>query len=153
MVTYVTNFFLLPAFKVLNFLARCHQSSILNREHTTMATPQPDRGQMLLVEEYFATECSSFLEALRKVTQPKALAGFADRWKKDPRPWARDQLLAYLGQPLNCPGHQPVIKHLFKHAEETGDHEIMVAFLVAFRRLVRRDIRTKHPSDFRARTS
>jgi hypothetical protein len=108
---------------------------------------------MLLAEEYFATECSSFLEALRKVNQPKALAGFADRWKKDPRPWAREQLLAYLGQPLNCPGHQPVVKHLFKHAEETGDHEIMVAFLVAFDRLVRREIRTKRHWDFRARTS
>jgi hypothetical protein len=108
---------------------------------------------MLLVEEYFATECSSFLEALRKVTQPKALAGFADRWKKDPRPWAREQLLAYLGQPLNCPGHQPVVKHLFKYAEETGDHEVMVAFLVAFDRLVRREIRTKRHWDFRARTS
>jgi hypothetical protein len=118
-----------------------------------MATPQPDRGQMLLVEESFATECSSFLEALRKVTQPKALAGFADRWKKDPRPWAREQLLAYLSQPLNCPGHQPVVKHLFKYAEETGDHEVMVAFLVAFDRLVRREIRTKRHWDFRARTS
>jgi hypothetical protein len=118
-----------------------------------MATPQSDRGQMLLAEEYFATENPAFLETIRKANQPKALAGFADRWKKDPRPWAREQLLAYVAKPFNCPGHQPVVKHLFKHAEETGDHEVMVAFLVAFDRLVRREIRTKRHWDFRARTS
>jgi hypothetical protein len=108
---------------------------------------------MLLAEEYFATENSAFLETIRKANEPKALAGFADRWKKDPRPWAREQLLAYLAQPLNCPGHQPVVKHLFKHAEETGDHEVMVTFLVAFDRHVRRELRTKRRWDFRARTS
>jgi len=108
---------------------------------------------MLLAEEYFATENPAFLETVRKATQPKALAALADRWKKDPRPWAREQLLAYLAHPFNCLGHQPVVKHLFKHAEETGDHEVMVAFLVAFDRLVRREIRTKRHWDFRARTS
>jgi hypothetical protein len=117
-----------------------------------MATPQNERGQMLLAEEYFATENPAFLESIRKANQPKALAALADRWKKDPRPWAREQLLAYVALPYNCPGHQPVIKHLFKHAEESGDHELMVAFLVAFDRLVRRDIRTKRRWDFRART-
>jgi hypothetical protein len=118
-----------------------------------MATPQPDRGQMMLAEEYFATENPAFLETVRKANQPKALAALTDRWKKDPRPWAREQLLAYVAQPLNCPGHQPVVKRLFKQAEETGDHEVMVAFLVAFDRLVRREIRTKRHWDFRARTS
>jgi len=108
---------------------------------------------MLLAEEYFASENPAFVETIRNANQPKALAAFADRWKKDPRPWAREQLLVYLAQPLNCPGHQPIIKHLFKYAEETGDHEVMVAFLVAFDRLVRREIRTKHRWDFRSRTS
>jgi hypothetical protein len=108
---------------------------------------------MLLAEEYFATESPAFLETVRKANQAKALAALADRWKKDPRPWAREQLLAYLALPFNCPGHQPVVKHLFKHAEEIGDHELMVAFLVAFDRLVRREIRTKRHWDFRARTS
>jgi hypothetical protein len=108
---------------------------------------------MLLAEEYFANENPAFIETIRNANQPKALAALADRWKKDPRPWAREQLLAYLALPFNCPGHQPVVKHLFKHAEETGDHEVMVAFLVAFDRLVRREIRTKRHWDFRARTS
>ena len=82
-----------------------------------MPAPQNERGQMLLAEEYFATENAAFVEIVRNVNQPKSLAGLADRWKKDPRPWAREQLLAYLTQPLDCPGHQPIVKRLFKHAE------------------------------------
>jgi hypothetical protein len=118
-----------------------------------MPAPQNERGQLLLAEEYFASENPAFVETLRKANSPKALAGFADRWKKDPRLWAREQISAYLRQPLDCSGHQPIVKHLFKHAEETGDHEIMVAFLVAFDRQVRRELRTKRRWDFRARTS
>ena len=88
-----------------------------------MPAPANQRGQLLLAEEYFASENASFIETLRGVSQPKALAAFADRWKKDPRPWARQQILAYLALPLNCPGHQPVTKRLFKHAEAAGDDE------------------------------
>jgi len=118
-----------------------------------MSNPENERGQMLLAEEYFASENPAFLETLRRVSQPKTLAGFTDRWRKDPRPWAREQILAYLSQPLNCPGHQPVVKHLFKHAEENKDHELMAAFLMAFDRQVRRKIVTKRRWDFRTRTS
>src|SRR5579871_1056536 len=109
-------------------------------------------GQMLLAEEYFASENPAFLETLRQVNQPKSLAGLADRWKKDPRPWARQQIFAYLTEPFDCPGHQPVIKHLFKHAEEIKDNELMAAFLVAFDRQVRRRIHNKRRWDFRTRT-
>ena len=118
-----------------------------------MPTQENERGQMLLAEEYFASESPAFLETLRCVNQPKALAGMADRWKRDPRPWAREQILAYLAQPLNCPGHQPVVKHLFKHSEENKDHELMGSFLIAFDRQVRRQIRTKRRWDFRTRTA
>lgn len=117
-----------------------------------MPAPGNERGQMLLAEEYFASENPAFLDTLRTVSQPKSLAALTDRWKKDPRPWARAQILAYLGQPLSCPGHQPVVKRLFKHAEENRDHELMVAFLVAFDRNVRRAIRVKRKWDFRSRT-
>lgn len=116
-----------------------------------MSAPANERGQMMLAEEYFSTENALFLETLRQVSQPKSLAALADRWKKDPRPWARKQIFAYLAQPLNCPGHQPVVKHLFKQAEENKDHELMAAFLVAFDRQVRREIRVKRRWDFRAR--
>lgn len=118
-----------------------------------MTTPGNERGQLLLAEEYFASEHPAFLESLRQVHQLKALAALADRWKKDPRPWAREQILAYLALPLNCPGHQPIVKRLFKQAEESKDHELMAAFLVAFDCLVRREIRTKRKWDFQARTA
>lgn len=108
---------------------------------------------MMLAEEYFANEGDLFLETLRRVSQPKSLAALADRWKKDPRPWARTQILAYLAQPLDSPGHQPIVKRLFKHAEESKDHELMAAFLVAFDRHVRRQIRTKQRWDPRSRTA
>jgi hypothetical protein len=118
-----------------------------------MPAPGNAPGQMMLAEEYFANESELFLETLRQASQLKALAGFADRWKKDPRPWARKQIFVYLAQPLNCPGHQPVVKRLFKHAEENKDHELMATFLVAFDRHVRREIRTKRKWDFQARTA
>ena len=60
-----------------------------------MAAPGNDRGQMMLAEEYFAAEDDLFLETVRRVNQPKAVGGLADRWKKDPRPWARRQIFAY----------------------------------------------------------
>lgn len=97
-----------------------------------------DRASMLLMEEYFARQSDGFVDALRLVKHPKVLAAFADRWKKDSRPWARAQVLAYLEQPLDCPGHQPLVKRLFKDAEERKDDELMAAFLVAFDTLVRR---------------
>jgi hypothetical protein len=108
---------------------------------------------MMLAEEYFANENDLFLEALRKVAAPKGLAAFTDRWKKDPRPWARKQIFAYLAQPLNCPGHQPVVKHLFKQAEENKDHELMGSFLVVFDRQVRRLLQIRQRWDFRSRTA
>lgn len=107
---------------------------------------------MLLADEYFASENPAFLETLRRVNQPKSLAGLADRWKKDPRPWARAQIFAYLTEPFDCPGHQPVIKHLFKHAEENKDNDLMAAFLVAFDRQVRRRIDNMRRWDFRTRS-
>lgn len=103
-----------------------------------MPVPANERGLRLLAEECFASEDDRFIETIREIRSPKFLAALADRWKKDPRPWARDQVLAYLTNPLDRPGHQPVIKRLFKQAEEAKDHELMAYFMVVFDRLVRR---------------
>ena len=67
-----------------------------------MPTPANQRGQMLLAEEYFVSENALFTETLPAASQPKALAALADRWKKDSRPWARQQISAYLALSLNC---------------------------------------------------
>jgi hypothetical protein len=104
-----------------------------------------------VLDEYFAAGDDRFLPALRAFHEPKKLAAIADRWKKDPRPWARVQTFDYLDQPVNVPGHETVVKRLFKWAEERGDDELMSAFAVAFDRLVRRQIKTKHRYDFQTR--
>lgn len=106
----------------------------------------------MLVEECFAAHDSGFVHALRQVNSGRWLAAFADRWKQDTRPWARAQLFAYLDQPLSCPGHQPLVKRLFKHAEATRDHELMAAFATAFDGMVRRVRRRRWRWDYDLRT-
>ncbi len=108
-------------------------------------------GSLLLAEEYFASEDSRFLEAIRSVRAPRALAGFVDRWKRDVRPFARAQILAYLAEPLGSLCHNVVVKRWFKHAEEHGDDEIMAAMLVALDVSVRRVRKSRRRYDWQSR--
>lgn len=107
----------------------------------------------LLVDESFATADDRFVELVRQVESAPYLAGLADRWKKDPRPWARQQILNYLALPLDRPGHHPLVKRLFKQAEANRDDELMAVFMVAFDRLVRRKRRMRYHWDFSTRQS
>ena len=117
-----------------------------------MAEPRDSNTSSLWLEEYFSTGDDRFLDALYEFHSPKALARIADRWKNDPRPWARRQVLRYLERPLDCAGHEPIVKRLFKHFETQADDEIMAAFMVAFDRLVRRRRKTRTHYDWRTRT-
>ncbi len=114
---------------------------------------QTDPISPLVLDEYLAAGDARFLDALRSFHEPKKLSGVAERWKKDHRPWAREQIFAYLELPLNCLGHETVVKRLFKWAEERGDDELMAAFAVAFDRLVRRIRKRKFRYDYRTRES
>lgn len=107
----------------------------------------------LLIEEYFASGDDRFADALREFHVAGSLATIADKWKKDPRPWARQQILKYLDLPLDAAAHETVVKRLFKHAEEARDDELVAAFAAAFDRLVRRVRRTRWGWDFRSRES
>src|SRR5215204_876817 len=107
----------------------------------------------LIIEEYLTTGDDRFLDALRDFHDPKRLATITDRWKRDHRPWARQQILRYVDLPMNVIGHEPVVKRLFKHAEERDDVEVMAAFAVAFDRLVRRFRKVRHRYDWQTRTS
>lgn len=118
-----------------------------------MTLPAPSRGSTVLLDEYFSIEDARFIDELRRIADSGKLAGFVERWKKDPRPWARKQILAYLELPLDCEGHHPVVKRLYKHAEAQRDHELVAAFCVAFDRLVRRVKRTRFSWDFDTRES
>lgn len=106
----------------------------------------------------FALECfdrqdDRFVAAVRDLHDPVQLAELADRWKRDTRPWAREQGLAYLRLPLDCFGHEPLVKRMFKQAEAEGDDEWLAAFLVAFDRLIRRVRRTRWRYDPQTRSS
>lgn len=118
-----------------------------------MSVSGNDGGSLLLVEEYFSTGDDRFVDELRGAWSPQALAALADRWKRDPRPWARRQIIAYLDLPLDRPGHQPLVKRLFKQAEQDSDDEVMAAFLAAFDRLVRLRRRMRWRYDWDSRTS
>jgi hypothetical protein len=101
-------------------------------------------GSLLLLEEYFASGAPQFLDELFKVRAAKKLGAFAERWAKDARPWARGQLRAYLERPLQTPGHEPLVKRLFKAAEAAGDDAAMASFLAAFDRSIRREKRRQY---------
>ena len=101
----------------------------------------------VLLDEYFDAADDRFVDEVRKCPSSKKLASLGTRWGGDPRPWARKQMLAYLSQPLDRPGHHPLVKRLFKSAEARKDHEMMAAFLVAFDRLVRRRRTTRYRYD------
>lgn len=107
------------------------------------ANPAPDPGAILLADECFATQDARFLDCLSGIDSHKWLAAFAERWLKDARPWARQQIFDYLDRPLAHPGHQPLVKRLFKGAEARRDLELLGAFLVAFDVLIRRERRTR----------
>jgi hypothetical protein len=91
-----------------------------------------------VLDELFAAGDERFLNHLVTFHEPKKLAALADRWKRDSRPWARRTLLEYVDRLPGSPGHEPVVKRLFKHAEAQGDDELMARFAYAFDRLVRR---------------
>lgn len=99
---------------------------------------QPPAFSPLVLDELFAAGEERFLDHLIKFHEPKKLASIADRWKRDSRPWARRTLFQYLERLPASPGHEPLVKRLFKHAEETRDDELMAHFACAFDRLVRR---------------
>lgn len=109
-----------------------------------MGASRDQKGLHLLAEEQLSTGAHAFVDTLRSMQEPKALAGLAERWKNDPRPWARQMILRYLELPFDKPGHQVVVKRLFKAAEMRGDDAVMAGCLMAFDRLVRR-IRAKAP--------
>jgi hypothetical protein len=107
----------------------------------------------LIIEEHLANGDERFLAALRDFHDVKRLAAITDKWKRDHRPWARQQIFKYVDMPMNVLNHETDIKRLFKHAEAQDDVELVAAFAVAFDRLVRRFRKTRHRYDWRARTS
>lgn len=109
------------------------------------------RPSRIYLDELFAAEDARFFEYLRGVRSPPMLVPLVERLKSDARPWAQQQIIAYFSEPLDCRGHELVVKRLFKHAEEKGLDRVMAACAVAFDRLIRRERRKIHSYDSAAR--
>src|SRR4051812_45662090 len=92
----------------------------------------------LLLDELFSSEDPQFVATLSRVSDEKLLLRYVEKWKSDPRPWAREQVRVLLEGPLDTLGGRAIVKRLFKHFEAVRDDELMAAFLVAFDRFVRR---------------
>ncbi|QOV87415.1 hypothetical protein [Humisphaera borealis] len=107
----------------------------------------------LVVEELFAAGSPQFLPALRTFVDPAPMAAFAEKWLRDPRPWAREQMLAYIDLPLNAGNHNSLVKRLFKGAEARQDDLLLSAWAVSFDRLVRRVRRKRWRWDYTSRMS
>lgn len=86
----------------------------------------------------FLAGAPEFVELLRQQVSAPALATFAETWYTDPRIEAKRLLFAYLERPLNSPRHEPLVKRLFKFADNGGDDAVMARFLVGFDRTIRR---------------
>lgn len=101
----------------------------------------------------FKAQDEGFVEAFRASSDMPVLAKFVGQWISDGRAWAHDQMFRYLDRPWDCPGHQPVIKRLFKWAEEQQNDELMAAFAAGCDRLVRRERRQRWHYDWQTRNS
>ena len=114
---------------------------------------QKQRPSFLAIEEYFDAADDQFLPLLKKFQDVKTLGPFADRWAKDSRPWARQQIFKYLDHDWTVIGHQAIIKRLFKAAEANDDLELLARFAVYFDRLTEHKIKTKWHWDWQTRAS
>ncbi|MBX9628733.1 MAG: hypothetical protein K2X82_33375 [Gemmataceae bacterium] len=117
-----------------------------DRRNTFLADRVWDR-----LRELFEAGSPEFVDAIRQVMDAKALAPFAETWYTDPRIEARKLLNLYLARPLNSPRHEPLVKRLFKFADNAGDDATMARFLVALDRSVRRRAKTRRRWDYQAR--
>jgi hypothetical protein len=93
-----------------------------------------------------------FVDEVRQSVNAATLAPFAETWYTDTRIEARRLLFAYLEQPLNAPRHEPLVKRLFKFADNAGDDAAMARFLVGFDRTIRRKRGVARQWNYRTRS-
>lgn len=118
------------------------------RERSTPPTP-PEWDRVLAL---FREGSPEFVAQLRQIANAAVLAPFAETWYTDTRPEARRLLFAYLADPLNAPRHEPLVKSLFKFADNAGDDVAMAHFLAALDRTIRRQRKKVDTWNYRTRT-
>ena len=96
------------------------------------------RVSVLVVEEAFASGDPRFLDYFEQLKDNDAKR-IVEKWKRDHRPWARQQFLKYIEEGPPALDHgKLVVKRFFKHADVTGDDELTAALMWFFDRQVRR---------------
>jgi hypothetical protein len=106
-------------------------------------------GSWLLADELLERGDPAFVDELRRIADAARLGPFAARWYGMAQPEARRLLFDYLDRPLNAFRHEPLVKRLFKLAEQAGDDAVLARFLVALDRCVRRLRRKRTRYDWR----
>jgi len=107
----------------------------------------------LIVEEAFAAGDDRFLDLFAQLADGKDATRIVDKWKRDFRPWARDQLYKFFDGGAKPTGYERLVaKRFFKHAEDKGDDERVGYFLAKFDRLTRRRERTRRRWDYPTRS-
>lgn len=112
-----------------------------------------DAASSLLIDEFYEAGDDRFVDEVLKSASEKKLKSLADRWYRDPRPFARRALFRYVDDGCDRPHHRPLVKALFKLAEAAGDDELMGHFLVAFDALSRRDLVKRTGYDWQTRST
>ncbi len=93
----------------------------------------------LILAELYDSGNDAFLDAIRQYQADfKPLLGLLEKWKKDPRPWARRLKFEFLLGDKSPWENRVVFKRLFKQAWSDRDHELMGAFMVVLDGSIRR---------------
>ena len=93
----------------------------------------------LIVAELYEAGDAAFLQRLVEHRGSfKPLLPLVEKWKKDPRPWARQLRLAFAQDGKLTADNRVVFKRLFKQAWHDADHELMGAFMARVDGFVRR---------------
>ena len=84
----------------------------------------------LILAELYEAGDEAFLEHLvRHRGSFKPLLPVVEKWKKDPRPWARGLRISFARDGRLTGDNRVVFKRLFKQAWHDGDHDLMGAFM------------------------
>src|SRR5689334_21261404 len=103
----------------------------------------------LIVEEAFAAGDDRFLDLFAQLADGKDATRIVDKWKRDFRPWAREQLYRFFDGGGKSTGYERLVaKRFFKHAEDKGDDERVGYFLCYFDGLVHRRQATRYSWDY-----
>jgi hypothetical protein len=93
---------------------------------------------LILAELYEAGDATFLEHLINHRGSFKPLLPIIEKWKKDPRPWARGLRITFAQERRLTLQNRVVFKRLFKQGWHDRDHELMGAFMVRVDGFVRR---------------